>query len=253
MAPSRDPPAVHPDGEAGPRRQRDIVPCGVLKSVPALHPGSDAGGRTSVTPTGLLVAGEKLEPLQVVCPNAERARTGVSADEVMTSVSESWSAVRYSVSFGQNKLDDKSDVLVSGKVDSRLDVFDTGRVDNVDGVSAPGAVARGVLREQTSIALRPLAQDGDRVVQVKGCPACVVCEETARLSVEIGRGAVAHGRRREWVEQSTSNRLIQSAPFMFGWPRCVSREGFAALANRGRRYTDVSEGYRAEIPDNVRG
>ena len=95
MAPSRDPPAVHPDGETGSRRQRDIVPCGVLKSLPGLHPGSDAGGRASVPSTRLLVAGEKLEPLQVVCPDAEGPRTGVAADEVMTGVSRLWLAQHY--------------------------------------------------------------------------------------------------------------------------------------------------------------
>lgn len=253
MAPSRDPPAVHPDGEAGSRRQRDIVPCGVLESLPGLHPGSDAGGRASIAPTRLLVAGDELEPLQVVCPYAERARTGVSADEVMTRVSRLWSAEHCPLSSRRNKLDDESDVLVPGEVDGRLDVFDIGGVDNVDGISTLSAVARGVLREKASIALRPLSQDGDGVVQVKSCRACVVHEETARPSVEIGRRAVAHGRRRERVEENAAHSLVQAAPFIFVWPQCVSWESLAALVNGGRVCTHVSEGDRAEVPNNVRG
>jgi hypothetical protein len=90
MAPSCDPTAIQPHGETGwrgCRHQRDVVPFGMLEHLPGLQAGAHAGSSATVVATRLAVAGEKLKPLQIVCPDAERAGPSAPANKIMARVS----------------------------------------------------------------------------------------------------------------------------------------------------------------------
>jgi hypothetical protein len=152
---------------------------------------------------------------------------------------------------GRYELDNKAHVLVSRKIDRCLDVFDTCCIDHVNRVASLSAIARWVLRDEASVALGPLCQDRDGVVQVKGCPARVAEEETAGVGVEVGRCAITHGRRGEWVEESASKGVVESGPFTLPWPRCVPWEGFATGTWCGRRCVYISESNCWEVANGV--
>lgn len=194
VAPSRDPTAVRPNGKARGRRKRNVVLLCMRKGLPSLQSGTHAGGWAAVVPSGLFVAGEELKTLQVVRPNAECPRTSVPANEIMPGIPTSQLSVNLGEWFsrGQHRLDNQSDILIPCKVDRCLDVLDASCIDNVDGVSPLSAVTGGIRREEAGIPLRPLGEDRDRIVQIEGCPARVVDEETAGLGVEVGRCAITH-------------------------------------------------------------
>lgn len=48
---------------------------------------ADHCGRAAIASAGLLIVGQEFESLEVVCPDAQRSRSNVSADKVMAAVS----------------------------------------------------------------------------------------------------------------------------------------------------------------------
>jgi len=60
-------------------------------------------------------------------------------------------------------------------------VLDAGRVDYVRGIAPLGAVAGWTLREETGVALRPLIENRERIIPVKGGLARVVGEEASAV------------------------------------------------------------------------
>lgn len=99
----------------------------------------------------------------------------------------------------RDSLDDQSHVFIPSKVDSGLDVADTRRIDHIHWKPSLGAVPGSISRCQTGVALRPLRQDGDGVVEVEGRAACVGQQEVALGRVKCWRASVADGCRRKRV------------------------------------------------------
>ena len=120
---------------------------------------------------------------------------------------------------GEYQLDDKANIVVSGKVDCCLDVLDAGGVDHVGRIPPLGAISGRALFEETRVALGPLGENCKRSVQVERSLACVVGEEAARLGIEVGRGTIANRGWWEGAEKGTPNGLVELAPCFRFRPR----------------------------------
>lgn len=60
---------------------------GVSEGLPDLQSSAHMSGRATVSAPGLLIAWEKLELLEEVCPNTERARAGTATGKIVSSIS----------------------------------------------------------------------------------------------------------------------------------------------------------------------